>query len=194
MLGACAGANASHTGLVTMPVADILGHRELSIAYGISGTERSISKGYVHGIGTTVGLFDRIEVGTAHDFLGSDTWDFKVLAFQNEHGALSAGITNISGDQGDPVVVGRLDFGQWRLHGAWGRFDNVHTGMVGADYGLNDQWTVAIDYSGGRDGYTSLGVFWTFAEGLELSGGYGRPNERSNGYVHSLGLTYGMKF
>lgn len=191
-IGVTSAAFATPTSLITVPIADILQHRELALNYAVTGAGSNPQ--YAHFGGTTVGLFNRVEVGTGHDFNGFNSWSAKVQLCDCEQGALSAGIMNCHGKDVDPYVVGRLDFETFRIHAGWERLSNVHFGFVGVDYGLNDAITLMLEHTGGPDGYTWTAANWVFAENWALMGAYGKPNRVSNGEQHMVALTYGTRF
>lgn len=194
VLGGVSAASAVPTSLISMPIADILKHREVALGYTISGYDRSFQKNYDHLMSGTVGLFDRVEIGGGHDLRGNGNWSAKVLLFENDKGGLSAGWMNIDGGASDPYVVGRLDFGALRVHGGWGRFDKVNTGMVGLDYGFSDRIVFQADHFGGRDGYTWFAASYLLDGGWSLQAAYGKPNNSANPDSHFGFVGYGFRF
>jgi len=200
ILGCCMAAFslAAPTGLIVIPIADILRHRELSGNHAITGTERNIDKRYYHSGGLTLGLADRVEVGVSTGYLGVHTWDAKLLLAEGEHKgvgyAASIGIANGFGKQVDPYAVGRVDFAKLRLHGGAWRLGNVVQGIAGADYELAEKWVLMADHIGGREGYTWVAASYDVGGGLSIMGALGRPNTRSDGYQHQVVFTYTVRF
>lgn len=191
-------ASAAPTGLIMIPVADILRHREISANHAITGFERNIDKRYIHSGGLTVGLFDRVEVGISSDYAGTELWDAKLLLTEGEHKgvgyAASVGIANGFGKAVDPYVAGRVDLQKMRLHGGVWRISNVVQGFAGVDYELTDKWVLLADHIGGREGYTWVAASYDLGGGLSVMGAMGRPNDRPAGYQHQVVFTYTVKF
>jgi hypothetical protein len=191
-------ASAAPTGLIMIPVADILRHREISANHAITGFERNIDKRYIHSGGLTVGLFDRVEVGISSDYAGAELWDAKLLLTEGEHKgvgyAASVGIANGFGKAVDPYVAGRIDLQKLRLHGGVWRISNVVQGFAGVDYELTDKWVLLADHIGGREGYTWVAAPYDLGGGLSVMGAMGRPNDRPAGFQHQVVFTYTVKF
>lgn len=189
---------AAPTGLIMIPVADILRHREISANHAITGFERNIDKRYIHSGGLTVGLFDRVEVGISSDYAGAELWDAKLLLTEGEHKgvgyAASVGIANGFGKAVDPYVAGRIDLQKLRLHGGVWRISNVVQGFAGVDYELTDKWVLLADHIGGREGYTWVAASYDLGGGLSVMGAMGRPNDRPAGFQHQVVFTYTVKF
>ncbi len=188
---------AAPTGLIVIPIADILRHREFSVNHALTGTERSIDKRYYHIGGATIGIADRAEVGVSTEYLGRHSWDAKVLVAEGQYKGLgyaaSVGAANGLGKSVDPYAVGRVDFNKFRIHGGAWRLNNVVQGMIGADLELTDKWVLLADHIGGREGATWVALSWDAGGGLSVMGAFGRPNTRSDGYQHQLVLTYTVR-
>lgn len=111
---------AGPTGLLIIPIADILGHGEAAYTYALSGNERNIDKGYVHGHGLQLGVADRIEFGFDNDFFGGTTYNAKMLLVDDKKDgryALSFGLLNMGDTKGDMYLVGRYNLSErCRLH------------------------------------------------------------------------------
>ncbi|MBL8040739.1 MAG: hypothetical protein JNM04_05270 [Chthonomonas sp.] len=193
-----ASALAAPTGLIMIPIADILRHREVSAVHTVTGFERNVDTRYLHSGGLTVGLFDRVEVGVSSDYAGTETWDAKLLLTEGEHKgigyAASVGIANGFGKSVDPYFAGRVDFKKLRLHGGVWRLSNVVQGFAGLDYELNESWVLMADHIGGREGYTWVAASYDLGAGLSVMGTFGRPNTRSDGFQHQVVITYTVKF
>ena len=196
---------AGPTGLYVIPIADVLGHRECSYGYTLSGNEKGVDPRYYHAHGLEVGLFDRMELGFDNDFQGSTSYNFKLLVLDDpKHAryALSVGGTGF-GDGMTPgtFVAARYNFGEHRLHaGYWQAGDNRFVvGMDGPLVGMG-KWCHGASYSAerlwGEGASTTLAVYFPVKGVSGLSAGIGLtvPDDRASGVQHSVALTYGFKF
>lgn len=185
------------TGLVTIPVADTKGVREVEIGYFATGTERNIDKGYVHMGYAILGVHEKVELAASTDFTGNSVWGFKVKLIDGPKGkyALSCGCQNVSAGHSDPYVVGRYDFEKFRLHAGWSR-DEFSRFICGLDCPLSDNLTLAVDHWSGDGGSTWGGLFYSIpgVDGLSANMFVGLPNEHSAGIQHSVGIVYGFRF
>lgn len=166
-----------------MPIADILGHREVVWTYTANGNEKNISGGmYGHSHNGIVGLFDRIELAYTNDFTGSTTYGAKVLLFENMKMALSAGVVNYDCHRADPYVVGRMDFDKLRVHAGIIR-DDRHRIMLGADFDFGKGVSGMVDWVSGPSNYVSLGFNWNVPNvpGLAIMPMIGLPSKRGDG-------------
>lgn len=186
---------AQTSGLVAIPVADPIGFREFEIGYGVSGTERSISRGYGHGAYGIFGVHERLELAAATDFLGGHVWSFKARLWSDaeDRFALGAGMQNINGRQSEPFVMGRLALEAASFHLGWYR-DSASRACLGFDLALGERWVFGADHFSGSGGATSTGLWYDLGAGFTLSGALGYPNTRSDGVTHSFGLSYAARF
>lgn len=184
------------TNLCSIPIADILAHREAMLMYTLSGNEKNISGGaYSHALNGVIGLFDRVELGVTTDFLGNTTYGAKVLLFENDRGALSAGAWGYDRRKADPFLVGRLDFDRVRFHGGVIR-DDRHRIMLGFDAEVSRELSVMADWISGPNNYLNVGACWNVPKvpGLCVMPVVGFPSVRGDGITHSLNIFYGIKF
>ncbi len=182
--------------LHTMPIADILRHREVVLGTTLAGTERNIDSRIYHSNSGTVGLWDRLEIGWAHDYEKTTSFSVKALLFENERGAVSAGVMSWRGDAIDPYVAARLDRGWFRLHLGWIRQEGVSRGMIGFDADLGSGWTLMADHLSGPGSFTWVG-FATELPGLaggSITLGLGIPSRRPDGFQGSFNVSYGFRF
>ena len=182
---------------IVNPIADTLGHREVSIYYSLTGGPRFRSS-YDHYTSVTVGLLDRFELGMGKDCFDCTTWDLKANLWDSPswapNTALSVGIMNVEGRNEDHYAVGRVDFGCVRLHGGYGRFGGINTGLIGLDVDLQHWGSAQADHIGGPDGYTWVAHTYNFERGLYAQLAAGKPNRASNGWTHMLTVGYGFSF
>jgi hypothetical protein len=190
LLMATCSAMAGPTGLNAIPIADILGHREIYLNVGAWGTERRISKEIDYFNSATVGFGDRMEFGYDNDFEGYTTWNVKVLLFEDEKSgrwALSGGYVGLRKDESQSYLVGRYDLtDRLRLHAGWLE-DGKSRSMLGLDYSISDNLTFMADSISGRDSYTYLGLnaVSSALPGFDLTLTAGIPHQRDNGYIWS---------
>ncbi len=197
-LSLCLFVSLAHAGISTslsMPIADVLKHREAQVMYTAYGNERNVDKGYVHEFSFCAGLSDRFELAASSDGLGNGVWHAKALLFETKNAALSAGLQNINGAQSDPFVVARYDLPGLRLHGGWTR-DDASRALLGVDVPINDVFTSAVEHATGPNGYTWVGGFIAVPKvpGVSLTVGIGLPNTKADGVQHQLGVTYTVRF
>ena len=181
-----------------MPIADILGHGEAYYGYGVTGTERSVSKAVEHAHGMEFGLLDRLELGFDNDFAGSTILNTKVLLFEEPEEAryaLSIGVADWSDVSGSAVVSARHDFDGFRLHAAFMN-DGAGSLAFGMDAPFLESGTWTLEYATGPGAYVWGGLFLPVESvpGLELDLFLGVPADRSDGVQYSVGLVYGWSF
>lgn len=199
LIGTSTLAMAGPTGCIIIPIADILRHREVTYGYSLGGTERNIDKSIWHSHCLTIGLFDRIEVGFDNDFLGTTTYNAKILLWETpETGqmALSAGIQNWDGSSySEPYLVGRYDLPFCRVHVGALRDDRWRL-IAGVDFPIFGDWTGAIDFRSGPGSQIWAGFSAPIPgiDGLSLDVYGGFPIERSEGIQYSIGVTYFFRF
>jgi hypothetical protein len=186
------------TGLASIPIADILGHREALLSYGVFGTEQNVDKRIYHSQGVTVGLFDRVELGYDNDFEGTTELNAKVLLFEDPEEAawaLSVGVMGFTDGKGSPYVVGRKDFDSFRLHAGVVRQDGDRL-MLGIDGEAFGDCTWMVDYTSGPGAITWAGLDVPISQldGLSLFAAVGVPHRRSDGVQAQLALYYGIGF
>ncbi|MEQ1821756.1 MAG: hypothetical protein ABL949_04550 [Fimbriimonadaceae bacterium] len=187
---------ASGTALCIMPIADILGHREVSYTYGFAGNEKNISGGaYSHGHSFVVGALDRVEFGFANDFQGNTTYGAKLLIKDDAFCALSVGLWNYDNHKSDPYLVARKDFDKFRLHGGVIRDDRYRL-MFGADYDLGSDWSLMADWMSGPNNAFNFGINIPVKQlpGLVITPIVSFPSVKSDGIAHSVSFAYGIRF
>lgn len=188
-IGTVAAASASETFLISMPVADILGHREASAMLCAFGIERQVSRGYVWGQGIELGLGDRIEFGYDNDCLGATALNGKFMLAAGDAWAVSVGFNGAT--PGGPVtnhyLVGRIDLPGFRLHAGVLRNDRPRL-MIGIDRDLGRGWSYMVDHVSGPGSCTWFGLNAPVGPlCLTLAGGV--PGRRQDGVQHMVSLT-----
>lgn len=198
VLGCALAAQASawHTGLLTIPIADILGHREVYSSYTATGYERHIDKKIYHFAGFQVGLFDRLEIGADTDLEGWTGLNAKLLLVEPEDGryALSAGIRNWEKGWSEPYLVGRVDFSNFRAHA--GVMDaGSEVVFLGADFPIGEA-TGLVEWTSGAANYFWGGIDFALPklDGFTVTLSIGIPNKKSNGTSGMASLNYGFRF
>jgi hypothetical protein len=186
------------TSLASIPIADILGHRELLANYGVFGTEQNVDKRIYHSQGLTVGLFDRVELGYDTDFEGTTELNAKLLLIEDPSEAawaLSVGVMGFVDGKGSPYVVGRHDFTGFRAHAGLLRQDGDRL-MLGFDGEAFGDCTWMVDYTSGPGATTWVGLDVPIrqVDGLSLFAAVGVPHRRSDGLQAQLALYYGLGF
>jgi len=189
------------TSLNFIPIADIVRHREAFGMYSIAGT--NLDKSYVHGNSLTVGLFDRIEFGYDNDFLGSTSYNAKILLVEGWKQApqlmVSAGVMNGSfdSDYREPYLVGSWSLDKATLHAGYWRTGGVNRAIFGADFETGLPGLIGLaEHLTGPNGYTYLGLNYEFSAipGLSLTVSFGLPSEKADGTVRMACLIYYFKF
>jgi hypothetical protein len=188
LIGSAALASASETFLISMPIADVLGHREASAMVYAYGNERQISRGYAWGQGLELGLGDRIEFGYDNDFLGSTALNGKFQLASAETWAVSIGFNGatLGGPATNHYLVGRVDLSGFRLHAGLMRNDR-HRVMLGIDGDLGKGWSYMADHISGPGSYTWLGLNAPLGP-MCLTVAAGLPGRRSDGVQHMISL------
>lgn len=185
------------TVLISIPVADIKGIREVELGHLVTGNERNVDKRYYHFGYAILGVHERVELAASTDYNGGNYWGFKVKVLDDPKGqyALSGGFQNIRGGESHPYVVGRYNFGPVRVHAGWYRNDQSRF-IAGLEYGLCEGLTLAADHWSGENGATWLGAFYSIPglQGLMAIVSVGFPSEKSTGIMHTVGLVYGFRF
>jgi hypothetical protein len=186
------------TGLASIPIADILGHREALVSYGVFGTEQNVDKRIYHSQGLVVGLFDRLELGYDNDFEGTTELNAKVLLFEDPDEAawaVSAGVMGFVDGKGSPYIVGRHDFRGFRAHAGMLRQDGDRL-MLGFDGEAFGDCVWMLDHTTGPGAMTwaGLDVPINAVPGLWVTGTIGFPHRRSDGIQGSLEVSFGTKF
>lgn len=197
---ASAKAMAGVSGLIAVPIADVLGHREGLYVYGVAGNESGVSKAVSHAHGLEIGLFDRIELGFDNDTMGETVWNAKAQLWSNEKSAVSVGIWGWKGRQNELFAVGRHDFADFRLHGGAQRVAGKWFGFVGADggcgkKGMCKEWTWFAEYANGAEPVMNFAIdIPCFFDGFSIFPAYGVPIKNGAGHAWSVTLNYGFKF
>ncbi len=183
------------TGLNQIPIAEVLGHRELYVFYGFSGTEPSISKENFHTTSIEVGIGDRIELGYDDDLRGFGEGNIKINLHSGKKCGLSAGLMGIGQGTAQKFVVGTYAVGESaRVHGGW-LDDGTNRWMAGYDMAFGENGTLMIDTISGGDSYTYVGFNWVLPKlgGLDVTLSAGIPHERANGYAYNVYVGYGIR-
>lgn len=199
-LGLAGGALATPTSLIMLPIADILGHREVAFNVTASGMQKSVDPKTYWASGITIGLFDRLEIGADTDFEGGSITDFKILLAENakQGWALSAGACNISQKERtiDKFVFGRKDFKGFRLHAGY-MYSDTHRAVVGADFELPNGYSGAIEHFGGTNSITWFAVnapLKVLKQELTLTLAAGVPSVKADGNQWMASVGYGFRF
>jgi hypothetical protein len=196
---AAGSAYAGPTGCASIPIADILRHREAASGYFINGTERNVDRAITHSAYLLVGLFDRIEVGLDTDFNGSNVYNAKILLYESPDAgriALSAGVQNWNGSaSAEPYLVGRYDLPFCRLHVGALKQDSWRA-IVGLDFPIFGDGSGMIDFTSGPGSRIWTGIFLPIpkVDGLAFEAYAGFPTQRSEGIQWSVGLSFAFRF
>ena len=190
-------AAASITALTAIPIADILGHREVVVGYLAFGNENRVDKKIYHYGYTTVGIGDFAEVAYADDFEKGQTTHFKVKLLEGDNYMLSAGAMNYEGKgiMADYFVAGRYDYQNVRFHFGYLKNDE-HRGFFGLDFPLFGDWTGMLEWTTGPEayGWASLNIPVRQLPGFNLWLGAGIPSDRdAQGLQYTVGFWYGFK-
>lgn len=185
------------TVLVSIPVADIKGIREVEVGHLVTGNERHIDKRYSHFGYAIVGVHERVEAAYSTDYNGTNLWGFKVKLLDDKSGqyAVSFGCQNVRGRDSNPFAVGRINWDRFRFHAGWYRNDMSRL-ILGVDTQLFPGATLAVDHWSGDGGSTWAGVFYGIPgfQGLTANLFVGFPSDKSSGILHTVGLAYAFRF
>ncbi len=195
--GACF-AKAGISGLALIPIADILGHREVVIGYNAYGNESKIDKKIYHYGYVCVGVGDIAEVAYGDDFEKGQTVHAKFKLLEGDNYMVSAGAMNLgerSGIEADWFVAGRYDYKNVRIHAGYLK-DSEHRAFVGVDFPVFGHCTGMLEWvtGPGAYGWVSLDIPVKQLPGLSLFLGAGIPSDReTQGYQYTVGFWYGFK-
>lgn len=185
-------AHATPTGLASMPIADILRHRELALGYTIAGSPNG-NREIHHVPGFELGLFDRIEFGFDSNLRGGDTVDAKLLLWESDKAAISIGVLGWHDTDSSRYVVGRYDYKNVRFHGSLMRTPDASVAQFGIDFAFGPG-AVMADYTSGRGGYTWFAYAFSPMDHVSVMLGAGRPTDSNGGYRYYSMVTYAMRF
>ena len=190
-------ASASITALTAIPIADILGHREVVVGYLAFGNENRVDKKIYHYGYVTVGIGDFAEVAYGDDLEKGQTTHFKVKLLEGDNYMLSAGAMNYEGKgiQADYFVAGRYDWNNARFHFGYLKNDE-HRGFFGVDFPIFGDCTGSLEWitGPGAYGWATLNVPVKQLPGFNLWLGAGIPSDRdAQGLQYTLGFWYGFK-
>jgi hypothetical protein len=191
-------AHAGITALTAIPIADILGHREVVIGYNAYFNERNIDRHTSHYAYTCVGIGDIGEVAYGDSLEKEQTVHFKFKLFEGKNFAISAGASNLgeqSGINGDWFVAGRYDLKDLRLHFGYMK-DDEQRGFFGADFPVFKTCTGSVEWMTGPGayGWVSLNVPIKQLPGFNLWLAAGIPSDRKvQGNQSTIGFWYGFK-
>lgn len=194
--GACLG-HASVTALTMIPVADILGHREVTVGYLAFGNEDKIDKKIYHYGWVTVGIGDVAEVAYGDDFEKGQTTHLKFKLLEGDNYMLSVGAMNYEGHglQTDLFAAGRYDWRNMRFHFGYLKND-TDRGFFGVDFPVLGDCTGSLEWitGPGAYGWASLNVPIKQFPGFNIWLGAGLPSDAKNqGYQYTVGFWYGFK-
>lgn len=196
-MGACY-ANAGITALTFIPVADVLGHREVVVGYLGFGNERKIDKKIYHYAYTCVGIGDIAEVAYGDSLEKEQTVHAKIKLAEGSNWAISGGAMNLGerqGIEGDWFAVGRYDFKNLRVHAGYLK-DDEHRGFFGVDFPVFGTCTGSLEWTTGPGayGWASLNIPVKQLPGFNLWLGVGLPSDKEvQGVQYTFGFWYGFK-
>lgn len=197
VMGACY-ANAGITALTFIPVADVLGHREVVMGYNAYGNERKIDKKIYHYAYTCVGIGDFAEIAYGDSLEKEQTFHAKIKLLEGEKYGVSAGAMGLGerrGIEADWFVAGRYDYKNVRLHAGYLK-DDEHRAFFGADFPIFGTCTGMLEWTTGPGayGWVSLNVPVKQLPGFNIWLGAGIPSDReAQGYQYTVGFWYGFK-
>lgn len=188
-------ATAAPTALVTIPIADILGHGEST--YGFLSVANQGTFTYLHGFES--GFGDHAEFGFDNDGLGNGVVNGKIQLYQSPGAgkyALSVGVQNVGliGNAIDKYAVARADFKKFRFHAGYlsNDIDHLMLGLDGPMKGCCTGWLA--DFVSGPDAYTWVALcFQTKVKGLTCTLCEGIPMDSSDPAQHQIQINYGFK-
>lgn len=186
---------AGPTALNSMPVADVLGDREISFSLYSYGERFKIGERGTSWHATQIGLFDGIEFGYDNNFYGETVWNAKLQFAKTKWGAVSGGLLNWKSGSATPYVVGRVDFEKFRLHAGWLK-DDYERALVGVDFELPWGMTGMIDWFSAPNSYVWAGVSFEVPKlrGVNLTVSAGVPTVSGDRTLHSITLGYNIRF
>ncbi|MCX7642354.1 MAG: YjbH domain-containing protein [Armatimonadetes bacterium] len=115
----------------------------------------------------------------------------RILDENGQSPSLVIGVLDVGkGLTASPYAVFGKTWGRSTWHLGIGRFCNNERWWVAAEYLLTSQLLLVIDRLSGRDGYSSLGVYWSLTENLELGVAVGIPNSSRNERAILLSLSW----
>jgi hypothetical protein len=197
MMVACY-AKASITALTAIPIADILGHREVVVGYLGFGNESRLDKRISHYGWTTIGIGDVAEIAYGDDLNKDQTIHAKIKLLEGDNYMVSAGAMNFQGNNGhqaDYFIAGRYDLKNMRLHFGYLKNDEDR-GFFGVDFPIFGTCTGSVEWITGPDayGWVSLNVPVKQLPGFNLWLGAGIPSDRENqGWQYTFGAWYSFK-
>lgn len=105
----------------------------------------------------------------------------KLLEEKRQRPSLVIGVLDVGkGLTASPYAVFGKTWGRSTWHLGLGRFCGNERWWIAVDYPLDSQILLVLDRISGRDGYYSLGVYWSLTENLELGVALGIPNRGGN--------------
>jgi hypothetical protein len=190
-------AYAGPSGLTSMPIADVLNHREGYFCNGMTGVEHNISRGYAYTDALEIGLFGVSEVGYDTDFNGNWVLNGKAQLIKKRTAqidALSIGFMNYHDGVADKYVVARRDGKGYRLHAGLVRNPDDQ-GVFGLDAPLC-KGTLMLEWQTGWNsrGWAGYIAPVPFFKGLQWQLGVGVPGVHQNGTQHFMQLCYDFRF
>lgn len=122
-------------------------------------------------------------------------WAFNVKAKVWNKGknrpALAVGICDIGkGLVSSPYAVLGKTSGRSLWHLGFGRFGGNERWWIAVEYPLNSWISLVCDRLSGSDAHTSLGVYWSLSEEVELSVAFAYPHRKQNEEAIFLTFTW----
>lgn len=104
---------------------------------------------------------------------------------------LAVGILDVGkGLKSQPYAVLGKSQGRAVWHLGFGRLEENERWWLAIEYPLNSQVRFVADRVSGRDGCTSLGIYWALTERFELGIAVGVPNRNSNDRTITLNFSW----
>lgn len=165
-----------------IPCTDLVGANNLRLGYESDGHAQPYDSPYTQYLYSEYGVNDKLEIGLdSYDTENStkNYFNAKYLV-SGENGkmpAIAVGTMFVnSNNKSSFFAVGCKTFGKTRFHlGAQTQGDKDWL-LVGADYAINDKFTLLADYQSGQNLYQTLGLYWKANQSLGVTVYYVRNN------------------
>lgn len=189
-LAVAAGASAWPLSLNFVPIAEILGAKEIDFR---GGGSFAMPRGAASFGGMALGVANKFEVGFDDDLEGNRFGNLKTLVWHNEKSALAGGFLAFGSDEPTPYLTTMLDVGFGRFHSG-AMDDGTRRWMLGFDMELGD-WCFMADVIGGPEGRSYLGAETSLGvEGLRVYGWLEFANGRRTTPGRNLFVGYSTRF
>ncbi|MCH7903967.1 MAG: hypothetical protein IH944_05290 [Armatimonadetes bacterium] len=190
-VGVCSGP----TGLIIMPIADILGDSEYNFTASFSDYKTPYDSRVYDGARFDFGVLDRFEFGVGRRRDGTTALDAKMLVWEERtegRFAIAAGMMGWDGGEGTEFLVMRYDHDDYRLHFG-GQHDQDDRFLFGIDGRLGAGGTWMLEHATGPDGITWAGFAWQVQDvpGLAISAGIGMPTNDPGSTQYIFGISFG---